>query len=169
MLSKHQRDLSYPNGLNLLTGNNSRSTSRPLASHSHVTTCFARGEALAGWRSFLVVRVLSAGPWGGAPALWSGARPNSVWNVNGLIFISLPHARGGPRCHSMPRVIIRRRLSSKKIWYIKKKSRHATASSGNVSLLFFYYFSVKFININEQNLYNPHAPSASLPHLSLFL
>lgn len=39
MLSKHQRDLSYPNGLNLLTGNNSRSTSRPLASHSHVAMC----------------------------------------------------------------------------------------------------------------------------------
>ena len=38
-LSKHQRDLSYPNGLNLLTGNNSRSTSRPRTSHSHVTMC----------------------------------------------------------------------------------------------------------------------------------
>lgn len=49
MLSKHQRDLSYPNGLNLLTGNNSRSTSRPLASHGPVTMCSPRrspGERL---------------------------------------------------------------------------------------------------------------------------
>lgn len=40
MLSiKNQRDLSYPNSLNLLTGNNTRSTFRPLTSHSHVTMC----------------------------------------------------------------------------------------------------------------------------------
>lgn len=48
MLSKHQRDLSYPNGLNLLTGNNSRSTSRPLAFHSchHVFPQWSPGERL---------------------------------------------------------------------------------------------------------------------------
>lgn len=39
VLSKHQRDLSYPNGLNLLTGNKSRSIARPLTSRSHVTMC----------------------------------------------------------------------------------------------------------------------------------
>lgn len=58
VLSKHQRDLSYPDGLNLLTGNNSRRTSRPLASLSHVTMC-SRNDRQG--RSYDWVEIFSGG------------------------------------------------------------------------------------------------------------
>lgn len=47
----------------------------------------------------------------------------------GLIFNSLPHTGGSPKCHSMPRVIIRIRLPS-------KKSLLTAMSRGNVLPLF---------------------------------
>lgn len=62
----------------------------------------------------------------------------------------------------------KRRKKEKSINIYINKSRHATASCGNVSLLFFYYFSVKFININEQNVptrFSCEAPTSSLSSL----
>lgn len=122
---KHQRDLSHPNSLNLLTGNNSRSAFRPLTSHSHVTMCSRndrQGKGSGRVEIFSGGACSRCGTTRGARALWSEARLNSVWNVNGLIFIGLYHARGGPRCHSMPRVIIKRQLPPKK----KKKKNLQT-------------------------------------------
>lgn len=60
-------------------------------------------------------------------------------------------------------------LQKNKIYFKKKGGTPLHLVAMFLFSSFYYYASVKFININELNLYNPHAPSARLAHLSLYL